>query len=235
MSSIKNTMQTQAIQGQRWASIVQNVQQIAVPLGKSIEIVPAVKYGTAQEAAGLIQAGAKIIGENRVVDAEKRHVELSEMQLPPFETHFIGQLQRNKVKKALRLFSCIQSMDRNELFDEIQGECLKTGQKIEAMIQINTGDEAAKSGYTTEYIRQHHAPLFSFSNIQIVGIMAVTPYFQDPEEVRPLFHSAFRLFSELQPRYPNLVHLSMGMSNDYRVAIQEGTTTIRVGSVLYGR
>ncbi len=223
------------IQYARWTALTNEVNHFSLAKNPQISILAATKYGTAEEAAGLIQAGATLIGENRISDAESRLQELATMALPPFSAHFIGTLQRNKVKRALTLFSCIQSMDRDALFTEVQKECHAQGRTIDVMIQINTGGEAAKSGYSIPEVLAKHPHLFTFPNIKIIGIMAVTPFFPNPEEVRPLFKSAHRLFSDLQALYPALIHLSMGMSQDYRVAIQEGATMIRIGSVLYGR
>jgi pyridoxal phosphate enzyme (YggS family) len=223
------------IQHARWTALTNEVNHFSLAKNPRISILAATKYGTAEEAAGLIQAGATLIGENRISDAESRLQELATMALPPFSAHFIGTLQRNKVKRALTLFSCIQSMDRDALFTEVQNECHAQGRTIDVMIQINTGGEAAKSGYSITEVLAKHPHLFTFPNIKIIGIMAVTPFFPNSEEVRPLFKSAHRLFSDLQALYPALIHLSMGMSQDYRVAIQEGATMIRIGSVLYGR
>lgn len=221
-------------QSQRWKKLNSEVAQYPSKSGQPITIVAATKYGDAEAAAGLILAGATIIGENRISDAENRLNQLSKFTLPPFSAHLIGSLQRNKIKRALTLFSCIQSMDRDSLFNDIQKECYAQNKCVDAMIQINTGSEDSKSGYSIAEVYSRHPQLFAFPNIKIIGIMAVTPFSEEPEEVRPLFKSAYRLFSELQPMYPNLVHLSMGMSKGYPVAIQEGATMIRIGSVLYG-
>lgn len=222
-------------QGARWDALTAEVHRYTQDKSRPISILAATKYGTAEDAAGLILAGATLIGENRISDAEHRLHELAALPLPSFAAHFIGTLQRNKVKRALTLFSCIQSMDRDALFTEVQNECHAQGRSIDVMLQINTGDEPSKSGYSIPDVRIRHPHLFAFPNIKIIGIMAVTPFSPNSEEVRPFFKSAHSLFCELQPLYPELIHLSMGMSQDYQVAIQEGATIIRIGSVLYGR
>jgi len=219
----------------RWNQIQLSVTDYERTTNRKITILAATKYGDAEDAATLIRCGATLIGENRISDAEPRLSILRNMALPRFEAHFIGTLQRNKIRRALDLFSCIQSMDRDPLFDAIQSECARQNRTINAMIQINTGNEAAKSGYTISKVTERHRELFAFPNIKIIGIMAVTPFFSNPEEVRPLFKSVSHLFTDLQSLYPNLLHLSMGMSHDYGIAIQEGATMIRIGSALYGR
>lgn len=216
----------------RWNQVSTQIQAAASLYGQPVSIVAVTKYGPAEFAKHLILSGAKIIGENRISDAESKLEILNALALPPFEAHLIGSLQRNKVKRALKLFSCIQSLDRDSLLHEIQNECEKSEQIICGMLQVNTAEEPNKSGYSLNDLHSRHTELFSFPNIKIIGIMAVTPFFSDPEKARPLFKKAHHLFNSLTSYYPSLSHLSMGMSNDFAVAIQEGSTMVRIGSAL---
>jgi pyridoxal phosphate enzyme (YggS family) len=215
--------------------MTQNWNRLITEVGVNTSVVAAVKYGSAIDAATLIRAGAQIIGENRVQDAEHRYQELAQMELPPYTTHLIGTLQTNKVKKAMGLFSCIQSLDRLSLMEAIQKEACQQSIMVSGMIQINSGNEVNKSGFLIDETIKNNGKLFAFPNIQIIGIMIVAPFFSNAEESRPYFKKANALFQELRYHYPQLVQLSMGMSHDYSIAIQEGATMIRIGSVLYGQ
>jgi pyridoxal phosphate enzyme (YggS family) len=221
------------LQENKWRHIQQIVQEEAMAGHRNVSILAATKYGSATQAAALIRAGASLIGENKIVDAEHKLAQLKQMDLPPFEAHLIGSLQRNKLRRAIQLFSCIQSLDRDSLLHALQTECHSQNRVIDGMLQINTANEPNKSGYTIDEITARHTELFAFPNIRIIGIMAVTPFSSDPEKTRPFFKQAHCLFSDLQVQYPALHHLSMGMSNDYRIAIQEGSTMVRLGSILY--
>ncbi|NDC82619.1 YggS family pyridoxal phosphate-dependent enzyme [bacterium] len=200
-----------------------------------VRILAATKYGSADDTHRLIESGVDLIGENYVQSAEQKVAILHARGLHNFDTHLIGPLQSNKIKKAVSLFSCIQSIDRLSIIQELDTYGSKHQLVVNGMIQINTANEAQKSGFTFDEIMQCHRKLFAFSNIKIIGIMAVTPFSDTAEDVRPLFRTTFQLFSKLQQRYDSLQTLSMGMSGDFHVAIEEGSHQVRLGSVLFGR
>jgi pyridoxal phosphate enzyme (YggS family) len=154
----------------------------------------------------------------------------------------IGPLQRNKVKKALELCSCIQSVDRDELIDEIEKELEKTaaGKKQAILFEINSGEEA-KSGYAERgAFFEGVEKALSCEHLRIEGLMTMAPFTDDEKIVRAAFRGLSRLREEAEARYPpidgklNWKTLSMGMSGDYRIAIEEGATMVRIGTAIFG-
>ncbi len=151
--------------------------------------------------------------------------------------HFIGHLQSNKAKVALESFAWIHTLDRESLARELNRAAQKLGKRIPVLIQVNTGYEESKSGLAPEAL----FPLFelasSLDGLEIRGLMALPPYYDDPEEVRPHFR-ALRVWLERlrdRSRSPEMLsELSMGMSHDFEVAIEEGATMVRIGTALFG-
>ncbi len=200
----------------------------------NIEVLPAVKYGNAEIAAAFIQAGAQAIGENRVQDAIERKAELTQIGTPRYQTHLIGTLQRNKAKKAIQTVDCIQSIDRFTILNHLNTLGQQDNQTITGMIQINLGNEPNKSGFTVPEVRAELPTLCAFPNVQIVGIMVVAPHIDLCPDLRIRFREVRQLFDEACRDFPLIQTLSMGMSHDYQLAIDYGSTMIRVGSILYG-
>jgi pyridoxal phosphate enzyme (YggS family) len=149
----------------------------------------------------------------------------------------IGHLQRNKVKAALDLFSVIQSLDSLELAQALNREGEKRGVVVRAFIEVNLGDELTKSGLRRERLVPVLEGVGELSHLRVEGLMGVPPFREDPEEVRPYFRALMELRAELAMlRIPNaeLRELSMGMTHDYPVAIEEGATMVRVGTAIFG-
>ncbi|MCD4800522.1 MAG: YggS family pyridoxal phosphate-dependent enzyme, partial [Methanococcoides sp.] len=178
-----------------------------------------------------IRAGATIIGENRVQEFEDKCAEIL-----PCERHLIGNLQTNKVKKAVQLFDVIQSVDSLKLIQDIdrKAEAIDKVQKV--FLQVNIGNEPQKFGFGSDEIGQVITQLHSLRNVQVKGLMCIPP-FVSPEQTRSYFKKMKALFDELKQVDQDNIdiqELSMGMSNDYRVAIEEGATMVRVGSAIFG-
>lgn len=195
-----------------------------------IRILAATKGRNIAEIKAAIEVGITLIGENTVQEA------LSKFEfLPPnIEKHFIGHLQLNKAKTAVKLFDVIESIDSLELAHEISRAAQKLNKRMPILLQINPSGEATKHGLKPEdlfYITQQMAKL---PGIEIKGLMAMMPY-QEPETLRPYFRQMKSLFEQLKS-VPDveMKHLSMGMSNDFKVAIEEGSNLIRIGTVLFG-
>jgi hypothetical protein len=190
-----------------------------------------------------IRAGAAIIGENRVQEFEDKCDEIL-----PCEKHLIGHLQTNKVKKAVQFFDVIQSVDSLKLIQDIDRKAVDNDKIQQVLLQVNIGREPQKFGFVEEEIGQAIAEVRSLRNIQVNGFMCMAP-FVPPEQTRPYFRSMKTLFDKMQQELRvtrdkqdrhgiqnniNIRELSMGMSGDYRIAIEEGATIVRVGSAIFG-
>lgn len=176
-----------------------------------------------------IEAGIKAIGENRVQEA------LTKIDLLPksIERHLIGNLQKNKVKYIDNKFDLIHSVDSISLIEEMG----KRASDFNILIQVNIAGEKTKKGLSTEEVIPFLEELKGFSNIKVKGLMTIGPYFANPEESRPIFRRLKELFDSVAKMgFDNvsMEELSMGMSNDYLIAIEEGATIVRVGSLIFG-
>lgn len=179
-----------------------------------------------------IGAGASIIGESRVHDLETKLDELL-----PCEKHLIGHLQRNKVKRALELFDVIQSIDSMRLLHDIDRKAKEIDKIQDVLLQVNIGDEEQKYGFRYEEMEVVLPETERLSNVRINGLMCIPP-FLPPEQVRPYFRKMKNLFDDIKNRYSNsttidMKELSMGMSGDYRVAVEEGANVVRIGSSIF--
>jgi len=180
------------------------------------------------------ELGLKTFGENRVQEFLKKYEELKEL---PIDWHFIGRLQTNKVKYVIDKVNLIHSLDRTSLADELQKRAAKKGiKKVPVLIEVNVGGEETKGGVAPE-----EAPAlleYALKNapaLEVRGLMTIPPYREDPEEVRPYFARLRELRDKLQREFAiPLPHLSMGMSHDFEVAVEEGATIVRVGSAIFG-
>lgn len=180
-----------------------------------------------------VQAGVDIIGENYVQEAKRKIETMGKSG----EWHMIGRLQTNKAKYAVRLFDMIHSVDRMELAAEIDRHARAAGLVMKILIEINVAGEATKSGVPiTEAVELVRA-VAPLPNLSIRGLMTMPPWFDDPEEARPFFRAlrelGDRIETEGMPRV-EMRELSMGMSGDYAVAVEEGATIVRVGRGIFG-
>ncbi len=213
--------------------ISENVRRILAELPNGVELVVAAKTRTPQEVAEVIEGGASIIGENYVQEAEEAQAAIGDR----VRWHFIGHLQRNKVKKAVGLFDMIETVDSASIAREIDRRCLQIGKTMEVLIEINSGREPQKSGVLPEEAQGLIEEISSYSNIRVMGLMTMGPYPGTGETMRPCFAATKRLFEELKAlNTPNVEmrYLSMGMSASYRVAIEEGANIVRIGSIIFG-
>ena len=172
-----------------------------------------------------IAAGVAALGENRVQEARDKIETLGR----PVPWHLIGPLQTNKAKDAARLFDWIHSVDRLDLARELDRRARALGRTVNALIEVNVGEEPQKSGVRPHEIKPLLDALVSLDGIRIRGLMAIPPAAADPEHTRP----HFRRLRELRDA-AGLEHLSMGMSADFEVAVEEGATMVRVGTAIFG-
>jgi pyridoxal phosphate enzyme (YggS family) len=172
-----------------------------------------------------IDAGVAALGENRVQEARDKIAALGH----PVPWHLIGHLQTNKAKDAARLFDWIQSVDRLELAVELDRRARSIGRTLDVLLEVNVGDEPQKTGARPEELKALVDALSGLSALRVRGLMAIPPAAPDPEQTRP----HFRRLRELRDGL-GLAHLSMGMSADYEVAVEEGATIVRVGTAIFG-
>jgi len=180
-----------------------------------------------------IAAGITILGENYVQEAREKILQIKER----VAWHMIGHLQRNKVKPALSLFSMIQSVDSWKLAKEISSQASKEGKLIEVLIQVNIGEEGTKSGVNPDEVEELLGNISNLSGIKVKGLMAIPPYFPEAEKARPFFRKLRKLRDRLLSYSSDTIsleHLSMGMSSDFEVAIEEGATMLRIGTAIFG-
>ena len=176
-------------------------------------------------------AGQHVFGENRVQDALPKIAELPAKA----EWHFIGHLQSNKIRKALPAFTLIHGVDNLELAQQINRIAGEMGLTANILLEINVSGEATKFGFSPADLRQNLEGLLCLPNIRINGLMTMAPYSEDPETARPVFSKLRILRDELAAQSGQaLPELSMGMSGDFEVAIQEGATIVRIGSSIFG-
>jgi pyridoxal phosphate enzyme (YggS family) len=203
----------------------------------SVKLMAVSKFHPSEAVVEAFEAGQLLFGENRVREAAEKFPPLIARH-PELSVHMIGQLQSNKVKKAVTFASCIQSVDRLELLQEIEKQCAKLDRKINILFEYHTGEES-KSGYTSE------AKLFksieecakgSFPHIIPCGFMTMAPFTEDEKLIRKSFITLRELSQKLKPQFPDLplTELSMGMSGDFEIAIEEGSTLVRVGTAIFG-
>jgi pyridoxal phosphate enzyme (YggS family) len=180
-----------------------------------------------------IGAGAKILGENYVQEAQKK-IEVLGHEVA---WHFIGHLQTNKAKVAAGLFDCIQSVDSVNLAQELGRRAKQRGKVLPVLLQVNVSGEATKFGAKEKETLLLAENLSTTEGIEVKGLMTMPPYFEDPEASRPYFVELRRLSEQLaQQKIPgiSMEELSMGMSSDFEVAVEEGATLVRVGTAIFG-
>ncbi|MDO8722693.1 MAG: YggS family pyridoxal phosphate-dependent enzyme [Syntrophales bacterium] len=183
-----------------------------------------------------VQAGIKLIGENYVQETARKKV-LLEQQGTPFEWHMIGRLQTNKAKYAVKLFDMIHSVDSVELARELDKRSKAMGRVTKVLIEANSGEERTKSGVPLSQAQDLIIAVAALENISIEGLMTIPPWFPDPEKARPYFAALRELKEKIEKADIPRVHmreLSMGMTDDYEVAVEEGATIVRIGRGIFG-
>ncbi len=214
-------------------SVTQNIKTIFKELANT-KLVCVTKTIDPERINESIRAGATIIGENRVQEFEEKYEELLSC-----ERHLIGHLQTNKVKKAVQFFDVIQSVDSLKLMQDIDRKAKAIDKVQKVFLQVNIGNEPQKYGFVLDEIEQVISEIRGLKNVQVEGLMCIPP-FVSPEETRSYFRRMKVLFDDLKQENSgnsdniDFQELSMGMSGDYRVAIEEGATMVRVGSAIFG-
>ena len=200
----------------------------------SVTLIAVTKTVDADIVRQALELGIKEIGESRIQEAGAKFSALSG-SLCGVRKHLIGHLQSNKARKAAELFDLIQSVDSIELAKEINKYSLQNNKVQDCLLELKVSPEDTKFGLLPEKAAAFMAEAEKLSNVRFCGIMAMAPYFEDVEKARPFFRKAKESFEEIRSlnKYPFLKILSMGMSNDFEVAIEEGATMVRVGTALF--
>ncbi len=218
--------------------ITENYQRIREEIPDHVTIVLAGKTRSPEEIEEAIAAGATDIGENYVQEAEAAYQALGE-KTKQVRWHMIGMLQKNKINKALHLFDVFQTIDSLEKARAVNTRAARINKIIPVYIEVNVGEESTKSGMPPEYdrIEQLARTIATFDALKIEGLMTMGPFWGDPEELRPYFRQAKKIFDTLVSLHmPNVTMntLSMGMSNSYGIAIEEGANMVRLGTIVFG-
>ncbi len=220
---------------ERISSVFKKITYAALRAGRNPEEIKLIAITKSQpidkikEAADL---GLRVFGENRVQEAKTKIEFLKDFNI---EWHMVGHLQSNKVKDAVRLFEVIHSLDSEKLARLINRESEKSGKIQRVLIQVKLSEEESKYGIKEWEIENLLEICKDLKNLKVEGLMTIPPYFENPEDVRPYFRKLRQIKKNLSEKGYFLKELSMGMSHDFEVAIEEGATMVRIGTALFGQ
>lgn len=209
------------------------MKRLLAELPKGVELEAAAKTRTTEEILAAIDAGITIVGENYIQDAERVFKVIGRT----VKWHFIGHLQRNKVKKAVELFDIIETIDSFSIAEEINRACSKIGKIMSILIEVNSGREEQKFGVLPEDVEELLIRISMLSSVKIEGLMTMGPHEVEIEKLRPYFRATKEIFEQIKKsRIPSvdMRYLSMGMSDSYIIAIEEGANIVRVGTGIFG-
>lgn len=217
--------------------IRQKILTTAIHCGRdpaTIRLVAVSKKFSASYIQEAIRGGQHLFGESYIQEAAQKRIEIGDAA----SLHFIGHLQSNKVKLAAQIFQMIETVDRLKLAAALDKELKLQGRSLDVLVQINIGQESQKSGVLPQDAEGLLKGLLPLSNLQVRGLMTIPPHADNPEQTRPHFRALRLMAEEMKNKnyfFDNTrVELSMGMSSDYTIAIEEGATLIRIGTALFG-
>lgn len=200
----------------------------------SVTLVGVTKYVPVERIVEAYRCGLRHFGENRVQEFEGKH---SQLTLASAVFHLVGHLQSNKARRAAELFDCVDSLDSLRLAHKLDAAAREQGITLPVLVQVNVGDEESKFGVAPDDLLELVEKIAPFEGLSLRGLMAIPPYLEAAESVRPYFRRLRRLAEGLARRHlpgVEMRELSMGMSHDFEVAIQEGATLLRVGTAIFG-
>ncbi|MCF7873651.1 MAG: YggS family pyridoxal phosphate-dependent enzyme [Candidatus Omnitrophica bacterium] len=212
--------------------IKEKTKKILQTLPKQVELVAAAKDRTSEEIGQTIESGVKIIGENYLKQAKLHYNSIGSR----VKWHFIGHLQKNKVRKAVKIFDLIETLDSLKLAEVINKECKRINKVMPVLIEVNSASEAQKFGITPEEVIKFKEELDQLSYLKVCGLMTMGPFAKNPEEARPYFRQTKKVFDKLEDKYQDnhWRYLSMGMSSSYKIAVEEGANIVRIGTAIFG-
>ena len=197
----------------------------------AVRLVAVSKTHPADAVAAAVAVGQSVFGESRVQEARDKIPACP----PGLDWHFIGHLQKNKVRQALPLFSFFHSIDSTALAQAMDRIAVEMGKPVDGLLEVNVSGEETKHGFTPDELRKQFTALTKLPHLRIRGLMTMAPYSENPENARPYFRALRELRDELQSAHNHpLPELSIGMSGDFVPAIEEGATLVRVGSSIFG-
>lgn len=199
----------------------------------SVQLIAVTKTIDTDQINVAVEAGMKILGENKVQEVLHKYEAVS----PEICWHLIGHLQTNKVRQIIDRVAMIHSLDSVHLAHELQKRASHRGKPVQVLLEVNVGQEASKFGLLPDAVPAFLESLRDMDHIQVLGLMTVAPFLDDPEDVRIVFRRLRMLFEDMKKlNLPNIrmEHLSMGMTHDFEVAIEEGATMVRIGTGIFG-
>jgi pyridoxal phosphate enzyme (YggS family) len=214
--------------------IRENVARILAELPDGVELVAAAKTRTPEEVLEAVQAGIRIIGENYIREAKPAY----EVVGKKARWHFIGTLQKHNIRiKTLQMFDMVETVHTLEIAKEVDRKCAQIGKVMPVLIEINSGRELQKSGVLPEDAERLIRDISSLRNVKVAGLMTMGPPFGNPEDSRPYFVETRKIFERIKGlNLPNIEmrYLSMGMTNSYKIAIEESANIVRIGTKVFG-
>ncbi len=221
---------------ERLENIKERVFEACLRAGRKpeeVRILGAAKKQPVEKIREAFAAGLTLIGENYVQEAQKKKELLADL---PLEWHLIGALQTNKARHAVKIFDLIETVDRPAIARELAKRATKIGRRLPVLVEVNVGGEETKAGVEPEGLEALCEEILALANLELHGLMTIPPFRPKPEEVRPYFAKLRELLAKMQQKFPEapLKELSMGMSHDFEIAVEEGATIIRVGTALFG-
>jgi pyridoxal phosphate enzyme (YggS family) len=230
-------------------SVRERIKNSAIKSGRKpddIKLIAVSKTIELERIIEAVQAGVTILGENRVQEANKKISDFREQITPPnlplarggtkggVEWHLIGNLQKNKAKTAVQLFDLIHSVDSTGLTEELNKYAQRIGKKQRVIIQVKLSDEVAKHGVSEKDLMELLEKVTKMDNLKLEGLMTIPPFFKDPEKSVPYFRKLRQTAEKAVEKGFSVSELSMGMSNDFEIAIEEGATMVRIGTAIFG-
>lgn len=217
------------------AEVQERIRQAQIRSGRMdrIRLIAVTKNHPLAALQEAVKLGVRHVGENRVQEAAEK---FAAYEGEPITWHLIGHLQRNKAAEAVRIFDLIHSVDSLRILREIDKQAAKVNKLQEVLLQFNIAEEESKYGWKLAEYEEAIAAVQTCEHIRLRGMMCMAPFFDNPEDARPVFRVAYHVFDDLQRRFgrEEIAYLSMGMSNDFEVAIEEGANFVRVGASIFG-
>lgn len=204
-----------------------------VPREAEVTLVAVTKNHDVAAMQTAIAAGAVHVGENRVQEAARKYAEIG----AAVKWHIIGHLQTNKVRQAVKFADLIHSVDTLHLAETIDSEAARIGKVQDVLVQVNLAKEDSKSGVYAEDLEDLLFKVDSLPHLRLRGLMCMAPHYEDAEQCRPLFKNMYKIYKNIQEfdyQRANINYLSMGMTNDYQIAVEEGANIVRVGTAIFG-
>ena len=211
--------------------VYKNIRQAARRANRNeadIQLVAVTKQVSIETAQQAVKLGLKNFGENKAQELLKKR-----QAIPGVQWHFIGRIQTNKIKYIVPNSEIIHSVWRIKELVEIDKRACNLKKIQQVLIEVNVSGEDSKAGIRPEDLKSFLKEAGRFKNVKLIGFMTMAPFVEDPESIRWVFRKLRELRDEYQRNYPNLVHLSMGMSNDYEIAVEEGATILRIGTAIF--